>query len=152
LVVAGADRSKGLYKEMSERLGISGHTVFTGPVPVGEVRGLIRSATAFVLPSRFDGWGVVLSEAAAEGVALIATASCGAAHDLIEPGFNGFVVESESVQQLAAAMKVYAADPACAIRHGRHSRIVSARFTPDRVASTFLETVEAWRAAGVWRG
>jgi glycosyltransferase involved in cell wall biosynthesis len=101
-----------------------------------------------VLPSRFDGWGVVLSEAATEGVALIATESCGGAHDLIDPGLNGFVVESESAQQLAAAMRVYADDPACASRHGKHSRVVSSRFTPDRIANNFIETLEVWRDAG----
>jgi glycosyltransferase involved in cell wall biosynthesis len=148
LILAGADGSKGLYTRMAERLGVSKQTSFTGPVPIGNVRGLMRSATAVVLPSRHDGWGVVLSEAAAEGLALIATETCGAARDLIEPGYNGFVVASESVEQLAAAMKVYAEDPARALQHGRHSRMVSARFTPDHVASTFLETLSAWRGAG----
>jgi glycosyltransferase involved in cell wall biosynthesis len=76
---------------------------------------------------------------------------CGAAHDLIEPGFNGFIVEAGSVEQLAAAMAVYADDPERALRHGHRSRVLSAHFTPERVANTFLETVAVWRGAGTRR-
>ncbi|MEO8660334.1 MAG: glycosyltransferase [Bryobacteraceae bacterium] len=148
LVVAGTDHSGGLYQGIANALAITQQTTFTGAIPIDGIRALIRSASVLVLPSRFDGWGVVLSEAAAEGLALIATDMCGAAYGLIESGFNGYVVGAGSVQQLAAAMKAYARDPASVLRHGRRSRILSSHFAPDRVAATFLETVTAWRALG----
>jgi glycosyltransferase involved in cell wall biosynthesis len=42
------------------------------------VRELMRDARCFVLPSRWEPWGVVIHEAAAAGLPIIATYSCGA--------------------------------------------------------------------------
>ena len=41
-----------------------------------------RDADVFVLPSRSEPWGMVLNEAAAAGLPLVATEESGAAHDL----------------------------------------------------------------------
>jgi len=46
-------------------------------------------ADVFVLPSRHDGWGVVVNQALGAGLAVIASDAVGAAVDLIEPETNG---------------------------------------------------------------
>ena len=57
-----------------------------------------------VTPSRFDHWATVVCEAAACGCLLVASHQVGAAYDIIKPGINGFVFDSQKkscVQDLA---------------------------------------------------
>jgi glycosyltransferase involved in cell wall biosynthesis len=66
---------------------------------------LYGRADALILPSHYDAWGLVVNEAQAYGLPVIATDQVGAAADLIEPGVNGLVVPAGSSAALARAMK-----------------------------------------------
>jgi glycosyltransferase involved in cell wall biosynthesis len=65
---------------------------------------------AQVVPSRYDGWGVVVSEAMASGVPAIAWNTVGAGHDLIKDEYNGFMVAS--LEGLASALERIGESPA----------------------------------------
>jgi glycosyltransferase involved in cell wall biosynthesis len=101
-----------------------------------------------VLPSRFDGWGMVLNEAASLGKALIATESCGAAHHLIDAERNGFRVRPGDVAGLADAMSRYCRDPDLARQHGAHSRRVFVQFTPACNAVRLRECLASLSGSG----
>jgi glycosyltransferase involved in cell wall biosynthesis len=60
---------------------------------------------AFVLPSRFEPWGVVIAEAAASGLPVVCSTACGAAADLVRPYYNGVVVAPEDPDGLARALR-----------------------------------------------
>jgi glycosyltransferase involved in cell wall biosynthesis len=60
---------------------------------------------AFVLPSRFEPWGVVIAEAGASGLPIICTSSCGAALDIVRPYYNGVVIPPQDPAALARAMQ-----------------------------------------------
>ncbi len=62
-----------------------------------------QRAELFVLPTLHDGFGLVVGEAMACGLPVIATTACGAA-EWIEPGQSGWVVPPGSVDALAAAL------------------------------------------------
>ena len=68
---------------------------------------LYATHTAFILPSRSESWGVALAEAAARGLSLICTDTCGGRAELVRtsgPDANGFVVRAGSARSLADAM------------------------------------------------
>lgn len=58
----------------------------------------------FVLPSYYDGFSTVCSEAASMSLPLIVSDQVGCAPDLVEEGLNGFVVPAENVEKLAGAL------------------------------------------------
>jgi glycosyltransferase involved in cell wall biosynthesis len=89
------------------------------------------AADALVLPSRSEPWGMVLNEGAAAGLPLVSTDAAGAAHDLIEPGGNGFRVPADDVAALAAALRALATDPELRQVFGERSREVAERFRPE---------------------
>jgi glycosyltransferase involved in cell wall biosynthesis len=60
---------------------------------------------AFVLPSRFEPWGVVIAEAAAAGLPIVCSMECGAAADMVRPYYNGIVVPPADSVALAKAMQ-----------------------------------------------
>ena len=66
--------------------------VFTGFQPVDKLPAIFGQADVFLLPSRHDGWGVVVNQALAAGMPVIATDAVGAARDLVLDQGTGWVV------------------------------------------------------------
>ena len=59
----------------------------------------------FILPSRFEPWGVVVHEFAASGFPLLLSNKVGAKEQFLQEGKNGFVFKSESVNDIKQALK-----------------------------------------------
>lgn len=80
--------------------GVTNH----GFVQPRELPALFAQHGAFVMPSRFEPWGVAIGEAAASGMPLICSTACGAALDLLRPFYNGLSFCSGDTARLARAM------------------------------------------------
>jgi glycosyltransferase involved in cell wall biosynthesis len=78
--------------------------VFHGSVGPEELRAAYRSASILILPTLCDGFGLVVSEALAQGLPVITTRNAGAA-DLVTEGRSGFVVPAGDIEALARAMQ-----------------------------------------------
>jgi len=126
LVLAG-----GGTEEARLRAAAPDRVVFTGPLGRDAVVEQYAAADVFVLPSRSEQWGMVLNEAAHAGLPLVATTAAGAAHELVEDGVNGFLVEPGDVEGLRTAMARLAADADFRARGGRRSRELVAPLTPE---------------------
>jgi glycosyltransferase involved in cell wall biosynthesis len=147
LELAGHDRSNGRYARDAAHLGI-GHAVrFTGAVEATRVGVVLQRCDVLILPSRHDGWGVVLNEAASMGKAIIASDACGAAYHLLAPQVNGWRFPSGDAASLARAMAAYCDEPQLAARHGAESLRIFADFTPERNAQRLEEALDSLQAA-----
>jgi glycosyltransferase involved in cell wall biosynthesis len=88
-----------------------------------------------VLPARYEVWGLVVNEALAHGIPVVATDRVGAVDDLISDGVNGVVVESGSASALTAGMARLATwTPEALARSQDYSREVLAGWTIDEAA------------------
>ena len=67
-------------------------------------------AEAFIFPTHTDPWGLVVNEAMACGLPIIATTVGGCVADLVENGWNGFVIPASRPIQLTAALETIATD------------------------------------------
>lgn len=81
---------------------------FLGKVDDAELRALYRSARSLVYPADED-FGIVMAEAQACGTPVVALAS-GGALDIVRPGETGWLLESQSVDELRRAVEVAATD------------------------------------------
>jgi glycosyltransferase involved in cell wall biosynthesis len=79
----------------------------TGPVGRAAMRDELAAAHVLVLPSRFDGFGMVVSEAMATGRPAIVSDHVGAADVVVHdgPSKSGWIVPAGDVEALAAAMQ-----------------------------------------------
>lgn len=59
---------------------------------------------AFIMPSRYEPWGVAIAEAAAAGLPICCTEACNAGIDLVRPYFNGIKAATNSVPSLAKCL------------------------------------------------
>ncbi len=103
---------------------------------------LMQRASAFVLPSLYEPWGVALHEAAAAGLPLLASQACGAAVHLLRDGFNGFTCAPDNSGQLAERMQgLTQLSPADLARFGENSLALSGQYTPDIWADTVINNL-----------
>ncbi len=86
-------------------LGLQDAIQVPGFAPTEVVDATIARAMCFLLPSRREGYGLVMVEAAAHGTpSVVVRALDNAAVELIDDGVNGFVAPSSSPQDLADAI------------------------------------------------
>lgn len=116
---------------------------FAGHISHAELPAHVRAADVFVFPSRHDGWGVVVNEACAAGLPVITTRSVGAAMDLIRDGQNGFLLERDDRQGLAAKMSFFVEHPEAIVSYGAASRQIIAEYTLEKGAQRFLACAES---------
>lgn len=98
----------------------------------------IVNCKAFVLTSEFEGMPNALIEAMCLGVPSISTKVSGAI-DLIKDGYNGILVEQNSVDDLADAIKSVISDPSLSERLSRNSRKLLKELDVDRIVQEWNE-------------
>jgi len=97
----------------------------------------------FVLPSRHDGWGVVINQALAAGLPIITSNAVGAGLDLVENGVNGMRVETNDVDSLYRAMEILALHPDIAGQWGQSSRQKAHHLTPEAGAEKWVRVFDS---------
>ncbi|MFF2487713.1 glycosyltransferase family 4 protein [Microbacterium sp. NPDC058062] len=96
-----------------------------------EVSEMMHSASALVLASSFEPWGVVLQEGALAGLPLIATEDCGGVGSMLHNGVNGVVVRSNDVPGLARALRdIASASPTRWAALSSAGQVIARRATP----------------------
>jgi starch synthase len=92
-----------------------------GTLDRAEVAALYRRATLFALPSRYEPYGFVLSEAMAHGLPCIGSTAGGMSETIVD-GVTGILVSPEDTDDLTSALARLLADPALARRMGAAGR------------------------------
>lgn len=95
-------------------------------------------ADVFVLPSRLEPWGLVINEAMAAGLPVIATDRVGCVDDLVREGENGRVVPSACPARLAEAMRTFIQEPEIVATMGQASRQIISTWTIEDEARILM--------------
>ena len=78
---------------------------FAGFQKWGVLPQIYHTANILCVPSRYDGWNLVVPEGLAAGLPVISTDQTGAALELIKHGENGWIVPSEDAESLYQSMR-----------------------------------------------
>ncbi len=100
-----------------------------------QLAGYYALADMFVFPSHSDPWGLVVNEAMACGLPVIASDAGGCTADLVEDNWNGRVVRAGDVDQLASAMANLATNSVLRRQMGSRSRERILRYSPEACAA-----------------
>ncbi len=142
LVVIGTPNAGGAASRLVQSLGLGGIVEFTGRVKHAELVRQYARASAAVVPSVYEGFGLPAGEAMACGVPVISTTG-GALPEVV--GDAGILVPPADPAALAAAILAVLNDPAYGRELGRRGlRRVRRNFTWRRAAEL---TVSAYREA-----
>ncbi|WP_416358393.1 glycosyltransferase family 4 protein [Aureimonas phyllosphaerae] len=141
LVIWGEGADRGLLEAERASLGLDGRVEMPG---VTDVPGVwVDTADAFVLSSRFEGWGIVLLEAMAAGLPVVSFDCRWGPREMIEDGQNGLLVEPENVAAMAGALRRLLSDESLRRRLAEAARQSSRRFTTAHVVDRWDEVVDA---------
>lgn len=102
---------------------------------------LFGKADVFVLPSRHDGWGVVVNEALGSGLPLICSDAVGAAHDLVIPEQNGLRVPAGRVGPLREAMARMIDRPDLRKQWGEAAQAMAENWSPEAGADRWVRLI-----------
>lgn len=147
LEIVGAGELEPLLR--AKLCGLVARVTFSGFCPWAHLPAAYHRADVLVAPSRYDGWGLIVPEGLAAGLAVIGSDRTGAALELIEPGLNGWRVSAGDVASLTRAMAEAADLPAAQLRTmsaaaresvADHSLVVGAH----RFAAAARAAVEGW--------
>jgi glycosyltransferase involved in cell wall biosynthesis len=144
LRMAGRGKDTERVRAMARELGIEEGVRLLGAVSEAERQALFAGAAVQLMPSRFEGFGMVAAEAMAAGVPLVAAAA-GSLPEVV--GDGGVLVPAGDAKSLAAAAAVLLDD-----REAREALSAAARHSAERfrwgaVADRHLDFLEGIAAA-----
>jgi glycosyltransferase involved in cell wall biosynthesis len=145
LVIAGdRERSPETARRLDAeivRSGLAGRVTFAGAVAPQRLLQLYAGADLFVLPSRFEGYGMAYAEAIAHGVPVVGT-HAGAVPDTVPAG-AGVLVPPDDVDALAAILRRLIESPSERERLAAGARAAATTFPSWRQsASLFARVLE----------
>lgn len=147
LTIAGDGPDRGLAEAAIQRQAAGGFVTLAGRVTDDELRALYLDADAFALHGieigdEFEGFGIVLVEAAAYGLPIVTTAT-GGTGDAMQAGENALVVTDPAT--MAHALIELFDDPALADRLATAGIAFAAGATVERRADELLEVYRTCR-------
>lgn len=139
LTIAGAGPDERLLKGLAAQLGVP--VTWRGFIDQPELPKLYADADAFAFPTLDDPFGIVLIEAAASGLPIVASPFAGATEELVREGVNGFVIDPTDTVAMAAAIARLASEPELRDGMGKASYALTQGRTAGVSATRYLEAV-----------
>jgi glycosyltransferase involved in cell wall biosynthesis len=152
LVMIGPDGPDDKFRRKVDELKIADYVKIRVRASDEELRALYRDAMCLVLSSDEEGFGMVIIEAMASGIPVVAT-RCGGPDGIITDGYDGYLVPVGNSSALADRVATLASDPSLRRIMGRRARAtVEERFSEDKAGAAFLsvyDTLLSNAAAGL---
>ena len=141
LAVVGSGPEEAALRALTAELGLVETVEFRGFVDQPGLPAVYEAADAFAFPTLDDPFGIVLLEAAASGLPLVASPFGGATLDLVEEGRTGYVVDPGDTHALARALLSLARDPAVRLAMGAAAHASTRTRTPAAAADGYARAV-----------
>ncbi|MFZ0544889.1 MAG: glycosyltransferase [Candidatus Promineifilaceae bacterium] len=133
LLVVGDGHTRQKLIDLSRRLGIGDRCYFPGFITAdGDLPGLYRMASLFVTASEIETFGLVILEAMAAGLPVVAPrVTC--LPELVEDGQNGYLTPPADETAMADCMRLLLRNPEKAIKMGAVGRDKAVWFTAENM-------------------
>jgi UDP-glucose:(heptosyl)LPS alpha-1,3-glucosyltransferase len=132
--------ASGPFQQIAHEAGVGGRVLFSGPT--NQVERIYAAADAFVCPTPYDAFAMVVSEAMASGLPVIVSREAGAS-ELIQHGVNGLILEHvTNVPELARHMQSLLEAPGWAAKLGAAARRSVEPMSWDAVAEQTMRVYQ----------
>ena len=141
LVFVGSGEKEALLADMVERHNIP-DVYFLGFRNQGELPRLYAIADIFVMPAENEAWGLVINEAMAAGLPIVAAEEIGAVPDLVQDGLNGYAFPTGDVQALTQRLQALVSDEQLRRAMGAKSKEIISEWDFERDVVGFRAALE----------
>lgn len=138
LILIGDGPQRKALQELSEKLGLSSSIKFTGWLESDEKFKFLAASDIYVMSSIHEGFGVVLLEAMAAGVPIIATDQ-GGQTDIIKDSRSGILIPPGKAEKLAEAVLSLAKDPKKRENISTFNKSYVKEYDISRIAERYLD-------------
>jgi len=146
VMLTGGGANELVLRALAASLDIGDVVRFVGFVQPDELPRYFAAADALVLPSHREGWGVVVPEALAAGLPVLASDQVNAAFDLVADGESGYRFSPGDAAALARGMQALAESPERRARMAAQARVAVREETPPHAAVRFVALADGARA------
>jgi len=102
---------------------------------------VMQQARCFILPSKWEPWGVVIHEAAFSSLPIIATDVCGAITMFVRDGINGYIVPQKIESMTSAMLRISSSSDELLSDMSISSHVLANLWTPKKLAEYFYRSV-----------
>lgn len=122
-------------------LGIKDNISWLGKLPSSEVMQQLMEYDLCIVPSRFEGWGVVVNEALQSHIPVLCSNQV-ASSELVEFSGAGLVYEAYSAQSFAFQLDVFLQNPDKLIEYKKRAMRYSPHISPLNIAIYLKQVIE----------
>ncbi len=142
LVMVGNGSQHPELKDTVTRLGIK-NVVWTGFKQISELPAYYGLASALILPSISEPWGLVVNEAMACSLPILISDRCGCLLDLVFPGINGYVFNPFKIASIKAGLEYLSSQSQHKLsKMADASGQIIANYTPETWATSLVDCIE----------
>ena len=141
LVIVGDGTDRRHLLDLAESLGIEKNVKFPGRIMPPDVIDIYRSATVFATASETETQGIVLIEASATGLPLVAV-NAGAVRELCQNKKNGILCEPRDTEQMAKALVKILQNEDLQQKYGEKSLEIAQKHDLNHTLKRFAEIYE----------
>lgn len=147
LLIGGDGPERESLEQRAAQAGLAGVVSFLGRLSPAEVDAYMRAATAVVVPSRSEAFGIVALEAWRASAPLVMT-NRGGASEFVSDGEDGLLVDPMDIRALADVLIRVTSEPNLRAKIGEtgHERVNSFRW--QSVAERYVALYERIASAG----
>lgn len=138
IVGGGSTDVENELKALAQTLAIKDRVTFTGSVSPLDIHQLFHEADIFVSGSSYEPFGIVLVEAMAAGLPVVATRT-GGIPEVVPDGAAGYLVEPGDVQAMASRLQLLLDDEDLRSQLGETGSSWARRFELTENIGVFLE-------------
>lgn len=131
LEVYGKNDADLTFVRMASQSNLEGSISFHDPVQ--DIQGRYLDSSIMVLPSRSEGFGMVLIEAMSCGLPCVSFDCPHGPADIITDGVDGYLIENGNIQKLAEKLMILMNDQQLRLEMGQNAKRNVVRYLPDNV-------------------
>lgn len=140
LIIGQDDPNKMPYVEMINELGLKDKVIWVGLTP--DIKKYFAASDIFILPTRYEPFGIVIIEAMASGLPVVVSKLSGAA-ELIDDEKDGMKIEDPTnSDEIAEKLNYLIKNDIVRKEMGRKAREKAEEFTWEKAAEQMLEVFE----------
>ena len=142
LLIVGEGSHRGQLERHARRLGIASRVLFAGLVPHERVPAFYQAADIFVFPSVIESQGLVVLEALASGLPVVAPRDQAYA-PFVQDGRTGRLVHPVTAEQFARSTLELIRDPGERAKNARAAVRLSREYTLEKMAERLVAIYRA---------
>jgi len=141
LDIYGKGPDEAYFRKRAAFCGLADKVRFRGVIPSDEVVASLAGYDLCLLPSRYDGWGMAVSEAVQAGIPSLVSLQAGSA-DLVVCSGAGEAIDCDDVAGWTAALSRRLASRSTLDAEKKLARAFAPRVSPETVGNYLVEVME----------